>query len=188
MFRAARRLLHTINPYDGVLNFDSFGGACIPVMQMVTVSSWQEVMHIMQDVTGDIATVYFLFGTVVGGYFLFNLFVAVLKSKFEIAMAVAAEGAGLFDMVDEDGSGELDRDELDTILKNKGVFMPEDKLQVLFDKIDTDSGGTIDMSEFTTWLRGDDMLAAQLRERMDVGQSRQLHQVRSALMFLSALS
>ena len=34
-------------------------------------------------------------------------------------------------------------------------------------------------SEFTTWLRGDDILAAQLRERMDVGKSRQVaHQVR----------
>lgn len=174
-------VLHYDNPYDGVLNFDSFGGACIPVMQMVTVSSWQEVMHIMQDVTGDIATVYFLFGTVFGGYFLFNLFVAVLKSKFEIAMAVAAEGADLFDMVDEDGSGELDRDELDMILKDKGVFMTEEKLQILFDKIDTDGGGTIDMIEFTTWLRGDDVLAAQLRERMDVGQTRSLHRVRAHL-------
>ena len=174
--------LHSDNPYDGVLNFDNFGSACIPVMQMVTVSSWQEVMHIMQEVTGDIATVYFLFGTVFGGYFLFNLFVAVLKSKFEIAMAVAAEGADLFEMVDIDGSGELDRDELDLILKNKGVFMTEEKLGELFDTIDTDRGGTIDMVEFTTWLRGDDILAAQLRERMDVGQTRELaHQVRGFL-------
>ena len=171
--------LHTDNPYDGVLNFDNFGSACIPVLQMATVSSWQEVMHIMQDVTGNVAIPYFLFGTVFGGYFLFNLFVAVLKSKFEIAMAVAAEGAGLFDMVDEDGSGELDRNELDMILKNKGVFMPEQRLVELFEKIDSDHGGTIDMVEFTTWLRGDDILAAQLRERMDVGQTRQVdHQVR----------
>ena len=174
--------LHSDNPYDGILNFDNFGSACIPVMQMVTVSSWQEVMHIMQDVTGDIVIVYFLFGTVFGGYFLFNLFVAVLKSKFEIAMAVAAEGSDLFQMVDSDGSGELDRDELDLILKNKGVFMPEEKLEELFNNIDTDSGGTIDMVEFTTWLRGDDVLAAQLRERMDVGQSREIaHQVRGFL-------
>lgn len=28
------------------------------------------------------------------------------------------------------------------------------------------------MEEFTTWLRSDDVLAAQLRERMDVGKSR----------------
>ena len=99
-------------------------------------------------------------------------------------MAVAEEGADLFDMVDEDGSGELDQVELDMILKDKGVFMTEEKLQILFDKIDTDGGGTIDMIEFTTWLRGDDVLAAQLRERMDVGQTRNLHQVRARLATL----
>ena len=48
---------------------------------------------------GQFATIYFIFGTVFGGYFLFNLFVAVLKSKFEIAMAVAAEGQDIFEMV-----------------------------------------------------------------------------------------
>ena len=82
--------MHDVNPYGGVLNFDNFLDACIPVFQMATVSSWQEVMHITQDTTGEFATIYFIFGTVFGGYFLFNLFVAVLKSKFEIAMAVAA--------------------------------------------------------------------------------------------------
>jgi|EP01046_Picozoa_sp_COSAG06_P019366 Ca2+-binding EF-hand superfamily protein len=177
--------LHDTNPYDGVLSFDNFGSACIPVMQMATVSSWQEVMHIMQDVTGEFAAVYFLFGTVFGGYFLFNLFVAVLKSKFEIAMAVAAEGQAVFDLVDEDGSGELDLEELDMVLKNKGVFMTEEKLRELFQTIDTDRGGTLDMVEFTTWLRGDDVLAAQLRERMDVGKTRAVSHLVSQLALLA---
>ena len=101
--------MHDVNPYNDILSFDSFGSACIPVLQMATVSSWQEVMHIMQDVTGEISTIYFIFGTVFGGYFLFNLFVAVLKSKFEIAMAVAAEGSAVFALVDTDGGGELVR-------------------------------------------------------------------------------
>jgi Ca2+-binding EF-hand superfamily protein len=168
--------LHDTNPYNGILSFDSFGSACIPVMQMMTVSSWQEVMHIMQDVTGDFATIYFLFGTVFGGYFLFNLFVAVLKSKFEIAMAVAAEGAAVFDAVDDDGSGELDEGELKTILNNKGVFLSDEKLSEVFKQVDADGGGTIDVEEFSNWLRGDDVLAAQLRERMDVGTSRDVGQ------------
>ena len=63
--------------------------------------------------------------------------------------------------------------------------MTEAKLQELFETIDTDGGGTIDLEEFTTWLRGDDVLAAQLRERMDVGKTRDVdHQVRGRLAVL----
>eukprot|EP01043_Picozoa_sp_COSAG02_P046569 COSAG02_NODE_4370_length_5442_cov_338.841475_1_plen_851_part_00 len=171
--------LHDANPYNGVLNFDSFGAACIPVMQMATVSSWQEVMHIMQDVTGQLSTIYFLFGTVFGGYFLFNLFVAVLKNKFEIAMAVAAEGAAVFSAVDDDGSGELDQSELKQILNNQGVFLTDEKLATVFKQVDRDGGGTVDVDEFTHWLRGDDILAAQLRARLDVGASRDTAQTKN---------
>jgi len=41
--------------------------------------------------------------------------------------------------VDEDGNGELDIEELDMILKNKGVFMTQEKLEELFVKVDLDS-------------------------------------------------
>ena len=168
--------LHYNNPYHGILSFDDFGSACIPVLQMATVSSWQEVMHIMQEVTGQLSTLYFLFGTVFGGYFLFNLFVAVLKNKFEIAMAVAAEGAAVFATVDDDGSGELDQSELKEILNNQGVYLTDEKLGQVFKQVDKDGGGTIDVDEFTHWLRSDDILAAQLRARLDVGASKDQRQ------------
>ena len=42
-------------------------------------------------------------------------------------------------MVDVDGDGELDINELDMILKNKGVFMTQEKLEELFVKVDLDS-------------------------------------------------
>jgi hypothetical protein len=104
--------VHHTNPYWGTLSFDSIVAASIPVLQMVTLSSWQDVMHITQDATGSFAVIYFLAGAVVGGYFLLNLVIAVLKSKFEIASALGNEGVDVFDEVDLDGSGELDVDEL----------------------------------------------------------------------------
>ena len=163
---------HSVNPYHGALNFDSFPYACIPVLQMATISSWQEVMHITMDTTGNLCVPYFLAGTVFGGYFLLNLFVAVLKNKFEISAAVAEEGASIFSTIDDDGSGELDEEELGRIFMTKGVSLTPEMLKEVFVSVDTDQGGTVDIQEFLSWLRSDDVLAAQLRERMDLGHSR----------------
>ena len=116
--------IHHTNPYHGALSFDNLMIACIPVMQMATVSSWQEVMHITKDTTGEFATIYFIFGTVFGGYFLFNLFIAVLKSKLQIVTAVASQGTSVFNEIDEDGSGDLDLEELALIFSTKGVLNP----------------------------------------------------------------
>lgn len=54
-------------------------------LQLVTVTSWQEIMHIQQETSGEIVSLYYVACTLLGGYFLLNLFVAVLKSKYEIS-------------------------------------------------------------------------------------------------------
>jgi Ca2+-binding EF-hand superfamily protein len=173
--------VHSANPYYDVLSFDSFGSATIPTLQMATVSSWQEIMHITQDATGMFAVIYFLLGTIFGGYFLLNLTIAVLKSKFEIASAVADEGVEVFSQIDADGSGELDVDELGQIFESKGMFMPRELLVEIFATIDDDDSGHVDLSEFESWLRSTDVLAAQMREHMNVGKSRATGSDRQAL-------
>ena len=42
-------------------------------------------MHIQQETSGEIVSLYYVACTLLGGYFLLNLFVAVLKSKYEIS-------------------------------------------------------------------------------------------------------
>ena len=167
--------IHHTNPYHGVLSFDNLLSSFIPVLQMGTVSAWQEVMHITQNTSGYFATIYFVFGTVFGGYFLFNLFVAVLKSKLQIIAAVTDHGEAVFNEIDADGSGDLDIEELGLIFSSKGVFLSEEELGLLFERVDLDGNGSIDLEEFTIWLRGEDMLAVQMRQRMDVGSRDYAH-------------
>ena len=164
--------IHSENPYWGVLSFDSFADSTIPVFQMATVSSWQEVMHITQDTTGAFAVIYFLLGTVVGGYFLLNLVIAVLKSKYEIASAVESESDDVFAEIDGDGSGALDPEELGELFALKGVHLTPDQVVEIFSKVDKDDDGTVDLDEFSAWLRSNDVLAAQMRENLNVGKSR----------------
>ena len=52
------------------------------------------------------------------------------------------------------------------------MFLTDERLTEVFHEVDKDGGGSIDVEEFTDWLRGDSTLAAQMRERMDVGKSR----------------
>ena len=178
--------LHHTNPYYGVLSFDNLLSSFIPVLQMATVSSWQEVMHITQSTRGYFATIYFIFGTIFGGYFLFNLFVAVLKSKLQIVANVAEQGAMVFREIDVDGSGDLDVEELGLMLNAKGVYLSEAEIQQLFEKVDLDGDGAIDLEEFTHWLRGDDLIAVQMRERMNVG-SRDFTQATSSQKRMSKI-
>ena len=49
-----------------------------------------------------------------------NLFVAVIKDKFDIANAVAANGADVFLKIDDDQSGELDAAEMGKIFLQSG--------------------------------------------------------------------
>ena len=68
----------------------------------------------------------------------------------------------IFDRIDEDGSGELDQDELRELCEQLGREMSETELQKAMLQMDSDGGGTIGFEEFTVWFKalaeGDNML------------------------------
>ena len=77
--------------------------------------------------------------------------------------------AQLFEILDEDGDGELDCDEIGDALRRCGVPLRDVELEELFETLDADESGTVDESEFFDWLygRGDAWLAAKRRSDDD---------------------
>ena len=77
--------------------------------------------------------------------------------------------AQLFEILDEDGDGELDCDEIGDALRRCGVPLRDLELEELFETLDADESGTVDESEFFDWLygRGDAWLAATRRSDDD---------------------
>mmetsp|Transcript_5591 Transcript_5591/g.8791 ORF Transcript_5591/g.8791 Transcript_5591/m.8791 type:complete len:323 (-) Transcript_5591:65-1033(-) len=59
----------------------------------------------------------------------------------------------LFNIVDEDGSGLIDQDEMARLLNSLGKALPQEEIDDGFAKIDTDSSGGIDYDEFYTWYK-----------------------------------
>lgn len=64
-----------------------------------------------------------------------------------------AEVHKLFNIVDEDDSGFIDREEMAHLLNSLGKTLPQEKVDEGFAKLDTDSSGSIDFDEFYTWYK-----------------------------------
>ena len=78
----------------------------------------------------------------------------------------------LFQEIDKDGSGELDKEELGLLLDNMGLNLSEERLEEMFNMYDTDEGGTIEMPEFLLFIKSM-CLQAQARAK-DLVESPQL--------------
>ena len=100
-----RCIICEINPYWGLISFDNIFLAFVIIYQIVTITSWQEYMYFTQDTAGFACWIYYVLCTLIGAYFLFNLFVAVLKEKFD-AIADAEEDDSRSDS-DDDGEEEM---------------------------------------------------------------------------------
>lgn len=73
----------------------------------------------------------------------------------------------VFDSIDLDGNGELDREEMDQAIVRLGLNLSEKEIGQLMQEMDTDKNGTIDYGEFTTWEKQDGrgLFKPLLRER-----------------------
>ncbi len=67
----------------GLLTFDNIGEAILGIFRVITLESWTYVMYNYMDASGFIAALYFPFLVVLGGFFLLNLFLAVIMESFE---------------------------------------------------------------------------------------------------------
>lgn len=73
--------------------------------------------------------------------------------KIEAASSDIKEAVRLFQETDEDGSGELDKDEIENLLKKMGLDITQERLDEIFYLYDVDGGGTVELAEFLTFLR-----------------------------------
>ena len=58
----------------------------------------------------------------------------------------------LFAQMDEDGSGELDEEEIGVLLERLGFELDDKKRKKIMAEIDTDGSGDIDFTEFRSWF------------------------------------
>ena len=59
----------------------------------------------------------------------------------------------LFQEVDEDGSGEIDREEFAEMVRQMGIGMSENRIDEVYNTYDVDGGGSIGLSEFLAFLK-----------------------------------
>ena len=80
---------------------------------------------------------------------------ALSSTEREVSNCIDAAERPLmvFDDVDQDGSGELDRDEITELAKSLAMDMTEDELDDAFVAMDKDCGGTISIDEFYGWWK-----------------------------------
>ena len=78
------------NANFGVLSFDSFGWSTIGILQALTFDGWTNPMYYLMATTSEpyFPVLYFMTVVVLGGFFLVNLFLAVLFQEFSSAQAV----------------------------------------------------------------------------------------------------
>jgi hypothetical protein len=72
-----------LNPYWDLISWDNILFGCVIIYQIITITSWQDYMYMTQQTSGFMVWIYFVACTLIGAYFLVNLFVAVLKEKFD---------------------------------------------------------------------------------------------------------
>jgi calmodulin len=63
------------------------------------------------------------------------------------------EARALFDEIDEDGSGALDRDEIRVLAKRLGKKLTNAKLDAAMAEMDADGNGDVDFDEFLSWWK-----------------------------------
>lgn len=71
-----------------VAGFDNAAMGMLTVFQCMTLSGWVYIMYRTMDATNPASCIYYILVVVFGGYFVINLFLAVLKTKFAKAQSL----------------------------------------------------------------------------------------------------
>lgn len=155
-------------------NFDQPLYALITTFQILTMENWNDNLTDMYPNSGVSATIYLIVIIVVGNWILLNMMVAIIMQKFAAqrheevdaklkAMKkrfvedfshmnpeeLYAECLRLFNQSDDDGSGFIEKRELQHLLeKQVNLRLPEREFARLFNKYDRDNSGEIDLQEF----------------------------------------
>lgn len=73
------------NPFYGVTSFDHVFSALLIILQTVTLEGWTSVMQILEQTMSPFAVLFFIPIVFIGAFFLLNLTLAVINSKFNDA-------------------------------------------------------------------------------------------------------
>lgn len=101
-----------MNPNHGTTNFDNVFYALLMVFQCVTMEGWSDIQQMLEQSFSTIIPVYFVPLVFIGAFFLLNLTLAVINSKFTEAhneMAAESAAKALSD-ANRGGDGEDDDD------------------------------------------------------------------------------
>lgn len=69
--------------FYGLFDFDNVGSGLLQIFRCITFEGWTNVMYYYDDYIGVSSTIYFNFLTFIGGFFLLNLFLAVIMTTYE---------------------------------------------------------------------------------------------------------
>jgi hypothetical protein len=105
------------NPNYGVTNFDSIQYSWLNVFQCITLEGWSDIQAMMQRTFGDVVVFLFILMVLSGAFFLLNLLLAVINSKFTEAHNEHQQQEA--DMRKQARNAHLDDDEMDNALNNK---------------------------------------------------------------------
>jgi len=159
----------------GFTSFDNIVFAFFTIFQCITLEGWTPILYILMDANGSITTsMVFIALILVGSFFLLNLTIAILGSKFEevneeerraeIAKSDAAHYVhvrAVFHSLDADNSGSINGDELRLILP---ASMTEEEIRVFILKADADGSGEIEFDELAAALAELDLYEKHQRE------------------------
>jgi len=160
-------------------NYDNAGISYLTVLGILTVSNWNSQYYNAAANFKPAIIFYYIAWIFLGNWVLFNMFIAILiqgvseqkKARFRQQEELMAETIkkffqGLdakqietqimqwFTEVDQDGSGEIDMNELEKVLVKKcGVEMNPRELIRLFQKYDDDDSGYIGKEEFKNMIK-----------------------------------
>ena len=70
------------NPNYGITSFDNIFSTLLLVFQVTTLEGWVDIMYMVQDAHGQLAFIYFCSMVIIGSFFILNLALAVVSSKF----------------------------------------------------------------------------------------------------------
>ena len=101
------------NPTEDKGNFDNIGAAAMVILQAATFDGWTRGMFVLMETVASYAWLYYVLIVCIGGFFVVNLFLAVLLQEFlneqqaEEAESAAADAAAEVDEGAVQGSGQV---------------------------------------------------------------------------------
>jgi Ca2+-binding EF-hand superfamily protein len=146
---------------SGGLDYDEFRKGLQMVGFKVSDAEFKEIMHIL-DADGDGEIAYEEFCNKLGNITIYDVGGAddePASDEWRLTLL-----KNIWERVDEDGSGNLDKDELGKVLLQMGKVPAPEELDEMMAEIDFSGDGQIDFDEFQVWFNRQDNAEEKMEE------------------------